>query len=116
MQNQNKPASEPGTPPVADDIPADEAAYDGVETQASALKLQVEKAEAAAQEHRDAWLRAKAEADNVRKRAQSDLVNAHKFALESFTWTSAGRLSKRRVLVTATRLLPTRVAISSCER
>ena len=85
MQNQNKPASEPGTPPVADDIPADEAACDGVETQTSALKLQVEKAEAAAQENRDAWLRAKAEADNVRKRAQSDLVNAHKFALESFT-------------------------------
>jgi molecular chaperone GrpE len=41
------------------------------------LELQV-------QEHHDAWLRAKAEADNVRKRAQADIANAHKFALEGF--------------------------------
>lgn len=37
-----------------------------------------------AQEHYDAWLRAKAEADNIRKRAQADVANAHKYALESF--------------------------------
>lgn len=37
-----------------------------------------------AQEHYDAWLRAKAEADNVRKRAQADIANAHKYALEGF--------------------------------
>ena len=30
-----------------------------------------------AQEHYDAWLRAKAEADNIRKRAQADIANAH---------------------------------------
>lgn len=42
-------------------------------------------AELAAQEHHDAWLRAKAEADNIRKRAQIDVSNAHKYALESFT-------------------------------
>ena len=41
------------------------------------LELQV-------QEHHDAWLRARAEADNVRKRAQADIANAHKYALESF--------------------------------
>lgn len=41
-------------------------------------------AEAAAQEHHDAWLRAKAEADNIRRRAQSDVAAAHKYALESF--------------------------------
>ena len=45
----------------------------------------LEKAEAAAQEHRDAWLRAKADSDNIRKRAQNDLANAHKFALENFS-------------------------------
>ncbi|MEO8156779.1 MAG: nucleotide exchange factor GrpE [Betaproteobacteria bacterium] len=49
------------------------------------LEELLEKAETAAQEHRDAWLRAKADADNVRKRAQSDVANAHKFALESFS-------------------------------
>lgn len=42
------------------------------------------RAELAAQEHHDAWLRAKAEADNIRKRAQTDIANAHKFAVENF--------------------------------
>lgn len=41
-------------------------------------------AELAAQEHHDAWLRAKAEADNIRRRAQSDVAAAHKYALENF--------------------------------
>jgi len=36
-----------------------------------------------AQESHDAWLRAKAEADNARKRAQIDLANAYKYATES---------------------------------
>ena len=44
----------------------------------------LKKAELAAQEHHDAWLRAKAETDNVRRRAQVEVANAHKFALESF--------------------------------
>lgn len=42
------------------------------------------KVELQAQEHHDAWLRAKAEADNIRKRAQADVANAHKYALETF--------------------------------
>ena len=42
------------------------------------------KLELQAQEHYDAWLRAKAEADNIRKRAQADVANAHKYAVESF--------------------------------
>jgi molecular chaperone GrpE len=42
------------------------------------------KLELQAQEHYDAWLRAKAEADNIRKRAQADIANAHKYALEGF--------------------------------
>jgi len=42
-------------------------------------------AELAAQEHHDAWLRAKAEADNVRKRAQADIAGAHKYAIENFS-------------------------------
>jgi len=32
----------------------------------------------------DAFMRAKAEADNVRRRAQEDVAKAHKFAVESF--------------------------------
>jgi molecular chaperone GrpE len=40
-------------------------------------------AEARAQEHHDAWLRARAEADNIRKRTQIELANAYKYAIES---------------------------------
>ncbi|MEO8631074.1 MAG: nucleotide exchange factor GrpE, partial [Betaproteobacteria bacterium] len=49
------------------------------------LQDSLRKAEQQAQEHHDAWLRAKAEADNVRKRAQADIANAHKYALENFS-------------------------------
>ncbi|MEY3899892.1 MAG: nucleotide exchange factor GrpE [Pseudomonadota bacterium] len=35
-------------------------------------------------EMQDAYLRAKAEADNTRRRAQEDIAKAHKFAVESF--------------------------------
>jgi molecular chaperone GrpE len=40
-------------------------------------------AEQKAQENHDAWLRAKAETENARKRAQEDISKAHKFAVES---------------------------------
>ena len=43
------------------------------------------KAELQATEHYDAWLRAKADADNIRKRAQEDVAKAHKFAIDSFS-------------------------------
>lgn len=42
------------------------------------------KAELDAQEHHDAWLRAKAETENIRKRAVLDVANAHKYAVENF--------------------------------
>jgi len=41
-------------------------------------------AESKAAEHYDAWLRAKAEADNTRRRAQEDIAKASKFAVEKF--------------------------------
>jgi molecular chaperone GrpE len=37
-----------------------------------------------AAEHHDAWLRAKAETENVRRRAQEDISKAGKFAVERF--------------------------------
>ena len=43
----------------------------------------LKQAERRAQEHHDAWLRAKAEADNIRKRAQVELANAYKYAIET---------------------------------
>jgi molecular chaperone GrpE len=45
----------------------------------------LKQAELAAQEHHDAWLRAKADADNIRKRAQADIASAHKYAIENFS-------------------------------
>ena len=45
----------------------------------------LKQAELTAQEHHDAWLRAKADADNIRKRAQADIANAHKYAIENFS-------------------------------
>ena len=61
------------------------------------LQEMIRKLELQAQEHYDAWLRAKAEADNIRKRAQADVANAHKYAVESF----------------ATELLPVRDALEA---
>jgi molecular chaperone GrpE len=48
------------------------------------LEQLLKKAELDAQEHHDAWLRAKAEAENIRKRAQIDIASAHKYAIENF--------------------------------
>lgn len=51
---------------------------------AMGLEDRLKKAELAAAEHHDAWLRAKAEADNIRKRARGEIASAHKFAVEGF--------------------------------
>src|SRR3954465_7991034 len=45
----------------------------------------LKQAELTAQEHHDAWLRAKADAENIRRRAQTDIANAHKYAIENFS-------------------------------
>lgn len=47
------------------------------------LEELLRQAELNAQEHHDAWLRAKAETDNIRKRAQIEVANAHKYAIEA---------------------------------
>jgi len=41
-------------------------------------------AQARIDEQRDAWMRAVAEAENIRKRAQADVAAAHKFGVERF--------------------------------
>src|SRR4249920_502399 len=85
MQDQNKTAQAPEAETESGTPPTNAAANDAAPADASVLVAQLEKAEAAIQEHRDAWLRAKADADNIRKRAQSDLTSAHKYALENFS-------------------------------
>lgn len=48
------------------------------------LEAQLQALELKAAEHHDAWLRAKAEGENIRRRAQEDISKAHKFAVEKF--------------------------------
>jgi len=48
------------------------------------LEEQVRQLELKSTEHHDAWLRAKAETENVRRRAQEDVSKAAKFAIERF--------------------------------
>jgi molecular chaperone GrpE len=49
------------------------------------LEHLLKEAEIRAAEHHDAWMRAKAETENIRKRAQTDVANAHKYAIENFS-------------------------------
>ena len=48
------------------------------------LEALLRQAELKAEEHHDAWLRAKAETDNLRRRAQEDIAKAHKYAADKF--------------------------------
>jgi len=68
----------------------DEIIRTGVQNEASQnaqldLAQSLKEAERKAAEHHDAWLRAKAEAENVRRRAQADVSSAHKYAVENFS-------------------------------
>jgi molecular chaperone GrpE len=69
---------------VAENQAAEHAAeHANVDTLPS-LEEQLQIAEQKAAEHHDAWLRAKAETENMRRRAQDDIAKAHKFAVEKF--------------------------------
>jgi molecular chaperone GrpE len=82
QDSQEHPAPELTQPkPTAAEQPA---AAQHAET-APSLEELLKKAELAAEEHHDAWLRARAEADNIRKRAQVEIANAHKYAIENFS-------------------------------
>ena len=48
------------------------------------LEEMLRQAELKAEEHHDAWLRARAETENVRRRAQEDITKASKYAVERF--------------------------------
>jgi molecular chaperone GrpE len=80
-EHQTPPGGE--SPPPSDTTQTDSAHA----TQGAAplsIEEQLRQAEAKAQEHHDAWLRAKAETENIRKRGQEDVTKAYKYAVESF--------------------------------
>ena len=73
----SQPENNELSPPPTDASSAPPAAANDLQTANDALTAQVA-------ELQDAWLRAKAEAENVRRRAQEDVSKAHKFAIEKF--------------------------------
>jgi len=84
---------QPSSPASSGDAPVDEAAPIPGHSPASPEETgnapardaeeRLRQAELRAQEHQDAWLRAKADADNIRKRTAIELANAYKYAIES---------------------------------
>jgi molecular chaperone GrpE len=81
-------SSEPQQPKTENTAESPAAAADGTPASHAEVMPSMEellkKAELAAAEHHDAWMRAKAETENIRKRAVQDVANAHKFAIEGF--------------------------------
>jgi molecular chaperone GrpE len=75
MQDQDKYAEQAAS--------LDEPAVEG-QTATPSLEEQLAAAQLQVQELQDSFLRAKAEVENFRRRAQEDVTRAHKFAIESF--------------------------------
>jgi len=65
--------------PAADTAPEAPEAMD-----IEALKAELEAVRTQASENLDKFMRAKAETENVRRRAETDVASAHKFAIERF--------------------------------
>jgi molecular chaperone GrpE len=76
QENQDLPNQPDGE---AQEAPA---AAPGAES--NSLEEQLSATEAKLAETHDAFMRARAEAENIRRRAQEDVSKAHKFAIESF--------------------------------
>ena len=72
-----------GESPDAAAAPAAAGQAPAVESMPS-LEASLRAAELKAAEHHDAWLRAKAEGENIRRRAQDDIAKAGKFAIAKF--------------------------------
>ena len=80
MENtQENPAT-----PSAEDIGSEKQAAQGAAPAAEAADAALAEAQAKVAELQESFLRAKAETENVRRRAQDDVSKAHKFAIESF--------------------------------
>ncbi|GAB4115433.1 MAG: nucleotide exchange factor GrpE [Sideroxydans sp.] len=79
-QQENKPQIEQGQETVADEAVAEPATE-----KVPSLEEMLQEAERKAQEHYDAWMYAKAEGENIRRRAAEDVAKAQKFAVERFS-------------------------------
>ena len=79
-QNETNPQIEQQATPAN----AEPAAASAPEIMPS-LEEMLQEAERKAQEHYDAWMYAKAEGENIRRRAADDTSKAQKFAVERFS-------------------------------
>ena len=79
-QNETNPKIEQQATPAS----AEPAAASALEIMPS-LEEMLKEAERKAQEHYDAWMYAKAEGENIRRRAVDDISKAQKFAVERFS-------------------------------
>jgi molecular chaperone GrpE len=87
MQENQQPSEIQGELPEmagAESTPAEPIAAAPDADRMPRLEETLRQAELKAAEHHDAWLRARAEAENVRRRAQEDITKASKFAAEKF--------------------------------
>ena len=71
-------------PASAETVETTEASAESPIESTPSLEEMIRQAELKAAEHHDAWLRAKAETENVRRRAVEDIAKASKFAVEKF--------------------------------
>ncbi len=87
-QGEQRPNPEEAQPAADAAAPAQAAAPEAADAApaggADLLAAQLADLQTKLAEMQDAYLRAKAEADNTRRRAQEDIAKAHKFAVESF--------------------------------
>jgi molecular chaperone GrpE len=87
MQHEADPAARTPTAPETSPVPVDKSPAESVAGTPPGepvpdIVASLQKAEAEAAELRDAFLRARADIDNIRKQAAADVAKAHKFALE----------------------------------
>lgn len=71
-------------PPESDRPDGNGPADETIRTDNGPAAASLEKAQAEAAEMKDAWLRARAEIENVRRQGQADVARAHKYAIEKF--------------------------------
>ena len=70
-------AANPGQPPLEDE-------ENGFEARINELEAKLGEATNEAEKLREEFLRARAEAENVRRRSQEDVAKAHRFGIEGF--------------------------------
>lgn len=75
---------DPDTYPASDALDAEAQNGQASETATADAEPDLQQALARADHYYDQFLRSKAEAENVRRRAQEDVAKAYKFAIESF--------------------------------